>query len=140
MSCYLRASGRKFDVDKYLKRRTSLEPAAVYRRGTAVLSSSQPSGRKHARSGLNIQVSSKSFEDFGGQLRDAERFLKLRRRVLRNLRCFPGVESATLDFGVARREDVVVQVEIFSEAVVALAGSIGLALELSHYPPKDKAQ
>jgi len=140
MSCYLRASGRKFDVDTYLRRPKSLEPAAVYRRGTAVFPASQPSGRRHTRSGLNVQVSSKSFENFSGQLRDAERFLQLHRRVLKTLRCFPGVESVALDFGVARREDVVVQVETFSEAVVTLAGSIGLALELSHYPPKDKAQ
>jgi hypothetical protein len=44
------------------------------------------------------------------------------------------VETAVLDFGVERREDVVLQGEIISEEVVRLAGRLGLALEISHYP------
>jgi hypothetical protein len=138
MGCYLRVSGRRFDVDAYLRLRTALAPTAVHRRGTPVFPSSQAKGRKHTRSGLNVQVSGRSFENFAGQLRDAERFLRMYLRALRALRRFPGVEGAVLDFGVARREDVVVQGEVFSEAVVALAGRIGLALELSHYPPRDR--
>src|ERR687898_774193 len=103
MSCILRASGRAFDVDRYLTR-SSFRAIAVHRRGAPVFPASQPDGRKHERSGCNIEVSQRGFSDFPGQVRDAVRFLKENAAAVRLLRRFPGVESLALDFGVAWRD------------------------------------
>ena len=42
-----------------------------------------------------------------------------------------------LDFGIERR-DVAVQSDNLSSDLVRLAGSLGLAIELSQYPASDK--
>jgi hypothetical protein len=90
MGCVLRASGRRFDVDAYLTR-AALSPVAVHRRGAPVFPASQPDGRRHTRSGINVLISERDFDDFSGQLRDAERFLRRHARAVRVLRRFPGV-------------------------------------------------
>jgi len=134
MSCVLRVYGRQFDVDVWVKRGT-LVPCAVHRRGEPRLPATKPNGPKHRWSGCNVVVSDRERTDFAGQLRDVRRFLGRHSRALRALRRRRGVEGAVLDFGVEGREDVVVQGEIISEEVVRLAGGLGLALEISHYPP-----
>jgi hypothetical protein len=83
---------------------------------------------------MNIKVSAQPFERFAAQMRDAGRYLRLHARSIRALGRFPGVESLTLDFGIAKRSDVVAQYQRFSAELVALAGRLGLALELSLYP------
>jgi hypothetical protein len=108
-------------------------PTAVHRRGE-VRFTSQPKGRRYQHSSCNIVVSNRSFSDFRGQVRDAVRFLKARRTEIRSLVRRPGVESALLDFGVARRPEAVVQVDAFPQELVSLAGGLGLALMLSLYP------
>ena len=138
MSCILRVTGRRFDVDAYLKRGV-LVPTMVYRRGEPRFQT-QPQGRKNLRSGLNIVVSEKEFAEFEGQLRDARRFLVRYGRAVRALRRRDGVEGASLDFGVERRPEAVVQVQVFPEDLVRVAGQLGLALELSFYPEPDQPQ
>ena len=135
MGCVLRVAGRDFDVDAYL-RRGVLVPSAVYRRGEARFPT-LPRARKTPQSGFNIVVSKKEFSDFAGQVRDAMGFLGHHRRAIRALRRRKGVEGATLDFGVERRAEAVVQVQVFPEDLVRLAGQLGLALELSVYPEAD---
>jgi len=111
----------------------------VHRRGTLVFPQSQPKGRKYARSGCNVEVSRRDFHDFVGQVRDAVRFLKRHAGAIRSLRRFPGVESVTLDFGVAWR-DVAVHGDVFPEELVALAGKYRLSLEVSHYPVEQESR
>jgi hypothetical protein len=134
MSCILRVYGPSFDVDAWLKRAT-IVPVAVHRRGEPCLPATKPDGPKHRWSGCNILVSDRGRSDFAGQLRDAARFLSRKSRTLQSLRKSRGVDRAVLDFGVERRPDVLVQGEIISEDVVRIAGRLGLALEISHYPP-----
>ena len=135
MSCILRVSGRRFDVDAYLERGV-LVPTMIYRRGEPRFIT-QPQGRKNLRSGMNIVVSEKEFSEFDGQLKDARKFLVRYGRAVRALRRRKGVEGAVLDFGVERRPDAVVQVQVFPETIVHLAGQLGLGLELSFYPEPD---
>ena len=51
----------------------------------------------------------------------------------RRLCTFPGVETVALDFGIERR-DVAVQCDRLPEELIRLAGTLGLGIELSHYP------
>ena len=78
-------------------------------------------------------MSAKDFDDFAGQVRDAIRFLKRHGAAVRKLRRFPGVEDATLDFGIVWH-DVAVQADVLPAELVLLAGKCGLAVEVSHYP------
>jgi hypothetical protein len=132
VGCVLRVAGRDFDVDAYL-RRGGLIPTAVYRRGEARFPT-LPRARKNLQSGFNIVVSKKDSSDFAGQVKDAVSFLVRHRRAVRALRRQKGVEDAILDFGVERRPEAVVQIEVFPEDLVRLAGDLGLALELSFRP------
>lgn len=132
MSCVLRVAGRELDVDAYIKR-GALIPSAVYRRGEARFPT-LPRARTNAKSGFNIVISKKPFSDFEGQVREAVTFLEKQRRAIQALRRRHGVEGAVLDFGVERRADAAVQVQVFPEDLVRLAGQLGLALELSFYP------
>jgi hypothetical protein len=45
------------------------------------------------------------------------------------------VETASLDFGIERRADALVQVDAFPAELVLRAGKLGLSLQMSHYPP-----
>ena len=138
MACVLRVSGRRFDVDAYLAGRNPLPATAVFRRGEPKFKVSQPHGKRNQRSGCNIVVSNKEFGNLSGQMRDAVRFLAKRGPAVRALIRKPGVESAILDFGVARRPEAVVQVDVLPEELVRLAGMLGLALALSLYPAADE--
>ena len=133
MSCVLRVAGRHFDVDAYL-RRGVLVPSGVYRRGEARFPT-LPRARESLQSGFGIVVSKTDSSDLADQVKDAVSFLLRHRRAVRALRRRKGVEGATLDFGVERRPEAAVQVQVFPEDLVRLAGELGLALELSFYPP-----
>lgn len=45
---------------------------------------------------------------------------------------FPGIESRTLDFPVENR-DVAVQCDVLPAQLLLLAGSLGIAIEISRY-------
>jgi hypothetical protein len=132
MTCVLKVAGREFDVDAYIERGT-LVPSGVYRRGEARFPT-LPRARPNSRSGFNVVVSKKPFADFDGQVREAVTFLGRHRRAVQALRRRPGVEVAVLRFGVERPSDGTVQVQLFPEDLVGLAGQLRLALELSFHP------
>jgi hypothetical protein len=136
VACVLRVAGRDFDVDAYL-RRGRLDPVAVYRRGEPKFKT-KPRGAKVRCSGCNILVSDRDFSDFPGQLREAVAFLKRNGSAVRALRRRPGVEQASLDFGVERRPTAIVETDRFPEELIRLAGTLGLALALSRYPPSPR--
>jgi hypothetical protein len=81
-------------------------------------------------------VSEADFHQFNGQLKDAVEFLTESAAEVRRLVAFPGVTGVVLDFGIAWR-DVVAQSDQFPAELVRLAGTCGIALELSHYPVSD---
>jgi|HubBroStandDraft_5_1064220.scaffolds.fasta_scaffold634013_2 hypothetical protein len=131
MSAVLRAAGRDFDVDAFVAGST-LKPCRVYRRGERRLASMPPS----EESGLNIPVSVTEFVEFPKQVAEATEFLQTQAEEIRRLTTFPGVEGVTLDFGIERR-DVVVQCDLLPADLIRIAGSLGLSIELSQYPPPD---
>ena len=131
MGCVLRVAGRDFDVDTC--RRGALVPSAVYRRGEARFST-LPRARKNLESGFSILVSKTNASPFADQTEDALSFLALHRRAIRALRRHEGVESAVLDFRLEQPAEFTGQGQVFPEALVRLAGGLGLGLELSFYP------
>ena len=107
MAAVLRASGPDFDVDAFVAD-CDWDISKVYHRGEAVLPKTQPNGRKHTESGLNVVVSDAGFHGFREQIEDAIEFLKDSAFEVRKLAAFPGVTGVVLDFGIAWR-DVVAQ-------------------------------
>jgi hypothetical protein len=132
MSAVLRAYGADFDVDTFLLG-CALPVCTVKRRGEPVLSASQPVGRRQERSGIHVVASAADFSEFPRQVEEATEFLRAEADQVRRLCAFPGVEGVTLDFGVEWR-DVAVQCDHLPPDLVRLAGSLGLGIELSHYP------
>ncbi len=138
MSAVLRAYGEAFDVDAFVAICT-LPITAVIRRDDPVFPASQPEGRKHARSGVHVLASDADFDEFPLQVAEATAFLQSEFAQLRSLCEYAGVETVSLDFGVARR-DVVVQCDYLPPELVRLAGSLGLGIELSQYPASNEDQ
>ena len=132
MSAMLRAAGPDFDVDRFLADCT-LSVSSIHRKGHR---RGGPKSPKHERSGLNVLVSEATFEQFPRQTEDAIVFLRKHGKEVRRLSQFPGVDVVSLDFGIARR-DVAVQSTYLNAELIHLAGRLGLAIELSHYPPLD---
>ena len=88
---------------------------------------------QHKQSGLCFDTTDSGFGDFPKQVRQTISFLKKNQNELKKLTAFPGV-NAVLDFGFERR-DAVVQSDLLPAELIRLAGSIGLAIEMSLYPP-----
>jgi hypothetical protein len=137
MSAVLRAYGRDFDVDAFLNGCT-LTPCAVKRRDESVFPNSQPNGRRHERSGIHVCTSDADFDEFPRQVEESTVFLRAEFEQIQRLCEFPGVEGASLDFGIARR-DVAVQCDYLTPALVQVAGSLGLGIEISQYPASEAA-
>lgn len=132
MSAILRANGVGFDPDRFCSE-SPLRPCALYRRGEPVLPATRPDGRTHSVSRINLVLSEADFHEFHRQVDEATAFLEAEKDEIARLRSFPGMESMTIDFGIARR-DVLVQSDYFPPSLVRLAGELGLGIELSQYP------
>ena len=84
-----------------------------------------------------MTASDADFDEFPRQADEATAFLRNESEQVRRLCEWPGVEGVTLDFGVERR-DVAVQCDVLPMELVRLAGSLGLAIEMSQYPTRDE--
>ena len=131
MSCMLRISGVKLDIDRLLSE-VPLRPTMSFRKGEPRFSN-RPRGKKHSRSGASFAVSDAEFTQFEKQKKDAMAFLKTKGAVIRKMMKWPGLDAGGLDFGVQRR-DVLVQCDEFPAELLKLAGGLGLSIELSCYP------
>jgi len=131
MPTVLRASGKIFDVDAFL-RKSKLKPYLVYHKGERRFKRMGKKKRQR-ESGLCLNTTDSGFDDFPRQVRQTISFLKRNQNELKKLTAFSGVD-AVIDFGFARRETVV-QCDLLPAELVRLAGSIGLAIEMSLYPP-----
>ena len=81
-------------------------------------------------------VSNADFSDFKAQVADAIAFLQSHRADVELLMSEPSA-SGVLDFAIEWR-NVMVQVDTFPSTLIREAGSLGLALELSHYPTSEE--
>jgi hypothetical protein len=137
--CVLRASGSDFDVSAFLTS-SSIQPCKVYRRGEPRLAASQPQGPKHEHSGFHADVSTREWDDLPGQIDDAKTFLAERRIDLLRLRATPGVTDLEIDFPIHLRigtNDIAVQSDSFPPDLLLAAGSLGIAVTFTIWPPPD---
>jgi hypothetical protein len=133
MACVLRASGCHFEPDEFLKGST-LHAIKVWRKGEP-----RKSGRGiRDCSGMNIAVSGSDLADFRQQMLEATGFLQSHRSELLRLVAFPGIEEAGIDFATSWKSDVVTQTDYLPPDLIRVAGEIGLAIEISHYPVSDQ--
>jgi hypothetical protein len=131
MSAVLRAHGASFDVDQYLLKCT-FPVCAVYHKG-------ERKARKESKqNGFNADMSNAGFDPLAKQVKDVIAFVRKHRKELRRLLRCPGVK-VSIDFGVAWR-DVIVQSDYLPSELVRLAGELGLAIQVSHYPISDKEE
>jgi hypothetical protein len=131
MGCALRASGRSFDVDEFL-RRTSFRDYHVYRKGELRFESN-PKSKKNTRSGINIVISHGSFDNLNRQIKSVITFLEKNKAEIGRLVRFEGLDGApVLDFGINKR-DYPGQCDRFSAELISFAGKLGLAIELTQY-------
>ena len=128
MACVLRAIGREFDVDEFLKD-TPLPRDVVFHRGE--LRGPGEGAGKRSASGFNAPVSEAGLDDLDTQVQDASQFLRVHEDELRRLGGFPGVEEVCLDFGIARR-DVPAQSDVFPADLLWQAGALDIDLVVTH--------
>lgn len=126
--CVLRASGAHFNPDSFL-RDSTLRPSNVFLKGNR-----KAEAGVWETSGITVPVSEASLDDFGKQVEEAIEFLRSNREELFRLKTFAGVEDVRLDFAVSRRE-VFDQYQFLHAELVALAGALGMGLEISIYGP-----
>jgi hypothetical protein len=136
MGCVLRVWGKNFDVHAFL-RGSSLEPLTVWHIGEPQAPMSNPKGRQHQDSGMNVSVSVREFSELAGQVNDAISFLQAHHDELLRLRDFPCKEGTSLDFPVEDR-DVACQMDTFPSELLALMGGLKITLVISRYPNSTK--
>lgn len=133
MPTVLRASGVNFDVDAFLAK-SKFKPYRIYHKGDP--RSKRPGKTERSKeSGLCLDAADADFDDLPGQIRQTMAFLKRNQKELKKLTTFPGVEAA-IDFGFTKR-DVIIQFDRFPAELIRLAGALGLAIEISLYPPSE---
>jgi hypothetical protein len=125
--CVFHARGEEFAVDEFLAG-SSLAPYRIYHRGELA----ERCGRVWKDSGFSVNVTDDG-ESLSGQCEKVISFLREFEGELIRLAHFHGVTDRRLDFGYYRR-DVVVQFDYLPPRLLALAGSLGIGIELSLYP------
>jgi hypothetical protein len=138
MGCILRVFGSTFVPTEFLKD-SALSPSKVWRKGEPRLVGKRAGNDIEDTSGMNVVVSNADVGDFRQQARDAIVFLHGNKSDLLRLISLPGVEEVGLDFAVAWPEGVVTHTDYLPPELIRLAGELGLAIEVSHYPLSDEA-
>jgi len=135
MACYMRVSGKDFDVDSYFQKHP-VEAAAVYRRGEPEFKT-KPDGPKREYSGFNIFISDAERKELGKQIQEAISFLEDSDncREIKLLLSYPGVEGCILDFSIDLEDmsEYPIQYYSFPFQLLRLAGNLKLGLEVSLY-------
>jgi hypothetical protein len=95
-------------------------------------------GPTHDSSGFKVDVSRKEWTDLSGQIEDAVEFLETFRDELRAIVATAGVQYLWLDFPFASRASEnppLLQSVFLPPNLLALAGELGVGIEVSVYPP-----
>lgn len=133
MSCVLRVWGNDLDIDALLEM-IKIEAYRVWHKGDPV--SSKAALPIQTYSGACFTVSDAKFHEFEHQVEDAISFLERSAGDISFIAAFPGVEGAAIDFGIELRQ-VFVHCDYLPPKLLALAGPLGIGIELSHYPIAD---
>ena len=136
MACVLHFFGADAHVDELLR----LAPAptcAVYRKGKP--SSDRPAARLAATSGVSMVASDTDFDDLDEQQAQALTFLRQHHLALAAMRDVPGLEVASIDFGISMR-NVVMQSDTFDADLLVEIARLRMRMVLSQYPTARKTR
>lgn len=136
MSVVLRVWGRDLDVASAIDA-LSLDPCSIARSGERKFPHSESNLAVFDVSGVGFCVSDDVISDFTRQVEQTVEFLEQHLNEVQRLVNVSGVDEGALCFGITRRDDVV-QVNRMSPRLVALAGKLGLGIDLSHYPTEEQ--
>ena len=126
--CYFRASGDEFDVDSFLMG-SSLDVDEVYHKGERI----GRRGKVQKFTGFTVSVSEDSF-NLAIQVPQVIAFLRDNELELGRLMKYPGVTEMLLDFPYERRAGAAIQSDKLPPELLALAGGLGITIELTLYP------
>ena len=135
--CVLRVDGKQFDP-RMLLERSRLPAYDSWREGEPRLLGAKLWRATHDSSGFKVDVSRKESTDLPGQIEDALRFLEQFKDELRAVVATAGVERVELDFPFAVRateQPPFLQSVFLPPNLLALAGELGVGIEISVYPP-----
>lgn len=133
MSCYLRISGKSFDVDGFIEESewTNLDDFEVHKIGQYV---NRLKKRKFVDSGIGICVSSASFADFDQQQKDAVLFLEKYRNTLLLLSKYSIDSWRGLDFGLDTfPQNGFCKTYLIETRLMSLCSEYGLEVYMSNY-------
>jgi hypothetical protein len=136
MSCVLHFFGDAADVAE-LERLCPIKPCNVFAKGQP--KSDRPNARLARTSGISLVASDAEFEQLQLQQVEALAFMKHHHAALQAMRSVPGVETASIDFGITMR-NVFVQGDSFEPELLAEIASLRMRLVLSQYPPQGRAK
>jgi hypothetical protein len=128
MSCVLRVSGEKFDVDAFCMT-SHLVSCQVWHVGEKAHGSRPPS----TTSGFNVSVSDANFDQFSASIQDAINFICANREELQRMSASSEISDITLDFAVAMREETMAKYCRFPAELIRLVGEFKMEIELSVY-------
>jgi hypothetical protein len=135
--CVLRVDGSKFDPRAFLER-SAIQAYEVWREGEPRRAGPKRLGPVHDSAGFKVDVSQKEWTNLAGQVEDAIAFLEQYREDLQVLTRTPSVAQVWLDFPFATPdtgEPPFLQSVFLPPRLLSLAGGLGVAVEVSIYPP-----
>ena len=133
--CVLRASGERFDPDRFL-RGSSLVPMEIFRRGEP--SRPRSKGEALTTSGFIVSVSDLSWCDLPGQVDEVVAFLTRNRDELVRLAADATADDIRLRFPTNLRlkpNEIFAQFDYLPATLIAEAGALRMGIELALYPP-----
>jgi hypothetical protein len=129
MSCYLRAWGRTFDVDAFV-RDSSIEWKDIWRVGEQRLAGLRK-GTPHEESGLQLHVA--AGDDLPNLVTAATAFLRNHARELPRLKESHGVECIVIDFGLTFDRSNAAQFSYLPPELLRQAADVNCGIEVSYY-------
>ena len=131
MSAYFRILGKSLDIEALLKN-VSLEPDRVWIKGEPRFKS-DPNSQLNEKSCASFIASDADMDNFELQIKEAQSFLERNLDTIIQIVKFPGIDEATIDFGIELR-DVAIHCDYLNPQFLAIVAQVGIGIELSHYP------
>jgi len=133
MGCVLSIIGENLDIDAFAIK-TKMAWDSVWYKGDAV---NKVNPRKKKYSGVSISTSNSDFDDVKTQITQTIDFLNIHKEHLIHINTTPGIQYATIDFGVDSiiDEDHLTQGFFFPPALIKICAELGIGIELSLYKP-----
>ncbi len=136
MSCYLRISGKRMDIEKLTKKMT-LKPSDIFIKGQPLFKS-KPNYKLHTTNEIIFLVSDDNFDKIDKQIKDSIKYLLKHKTQIRKLTLDKTVTYSVLDFGHDLRigyNNIACQFDYFPHELLKLAGDLKINIASSLYPP-----